>query len=127
MAVCGAPERRLFRTAFCTGWTRCWRLWTDTGQRGPVTTGIEGPAEALELGDGQGFEVGAGLGVGEEAQVRDVFATAGGLLGEVVGPAEELEQGADEVLFGLGFVGVVVVGEVLEEAAGREEGMRGEK
>ena len=40
------------------------------------------------------------------------------MLGEVVGPAQELEQGANEVLFGLGFVGVVVVGEVLEEAAG---------
>ena len=40
------------------------------------------------------------------------------MLGEVVGPAQELEQGADEVLFGLGFVGVVGGGEVLEEAAG---------
>ena len=40
------------------------------------------------------------------------------MLGEVVGPAEELEQGADEVLLGLGFVGVVGGGEVLEEAAG---------
>ena len=84
-------------------------------------------AEALELGDGEGFEEGAGagtggaglgLGVGEEEQVGDVFAAAGGLLGEVVGPAEELEQGADEVLLGLGFVGVVGGGEVLEEAAG---------
>ena len=39
-------------------------------------------------------------------------------MGEVVGPAEELEQGADRVLFGLGFVGVVVGGKVLEEAVG---------
>ena len=61
---------------------------------------------------------GLGLGVGEEEQVGDVFAAAGGLLGEVVGPAKKFQQGANEVLLGLGFVGVVVGGEVVEEAAG---------
>ena len=38
--------------------------------------------------------------------------------GKLSGPAKEFEQGADEVLFGLGFVGVVEVGEFVEEAAG---------
>ena len=89
--------------------------------------GVEGRAEALELGDGEAFEVGGGLGsagaglglgVGEEEQVGPVFAAGGGWLGEVVGPAEELEQGADEVLFGVVFVGVVGGGEVVEEAVG---------
>ena len=55
---------------------------------------------------------------GKRSRSGDVLAAAGGLLGKVVGPAEELEQGADEVLFGLGFVGVLGGGEVLEEAAG---------
>ena len=40
------------------------------------------------------------------------------MLGEVVGPAKKFQQGANEVLLGLGFVGVVVGREVLEEAAG---------
>ena len=91
-----------------------------------VEAGAEVAGEALELGDGEGFEVGTGLGfgagfglgVGEEEQVRNVFAAAGGLLGEVVGPVRKFQQGANEVLLGLGFVGVVEVGEVLEEAAG---------
>ena len=56
-------------------------------------------------------------------QVETVFALGGGLLGEVVGRSPEIEQGVDEVLFGLDFVGAVVAGEVLkEEAGGATEG-----
>ena len=53
-----------------------------------------------------------------EEQVGPVFAAGGGWLGDVVGPTEQVEQGANEFLFGLSFVGLVVGGEVLEEAAG---------
>ena len=72
----------------------------------------------MEVGAGLGSGAGLGLGVGEEEEVGPVFAAACRLLGEVVGPAEALEQGADEVLLGLGFVGVGVGGEVVEAAAG---------
>ena len=64
---------------------------------------VEGQAEALALSDGQGAGVailarlggGAGLGVGvaEEQMVGDVFVAFIALLGQVVGPAEQIEQG----------------------------------
>ena len=89
---------------------------------------VEGEAEALAFGDGEGIGVavgagfggGAGLGggVGEEEVIGDVFVAVAALLGQVVGPAEEFEEGADELLFGGGLVDGVEGGGVLEEGLG---------
>ena len=67
-----------------------------------------------------GFGGGAGLGggAGEEQVVGDVLVVVAALLGQVVGPAEELEEGADELHLGGGLVQGVEGGGVLEEGAG---------
>ena len=67
-----------------------------------------------------GFGGSAGLGVcpGEEKVVGDVLVLVAALLGQVVGPAEELEEGADELHLGGGLVQGVEGGGVLEEGAG---------
>ena len=71
---------------------------------------VQGQAEAFALSDDQrvgvailaGLGSGAGLGVGiaKEQMVGDVFVAFIALLGQVVGPAEQIEQGADQVLLG---------------------------
>ena len=77
---------------------------------------VQGQAEALALLDDEGVPVavggrgsldgaGLGVGVGEQQVVGDVLVAVGALLGEVVGPAEQLEDGADQVLLGGGLVG----------------------
>ena len=87
--------------------------------------GVEGQVEALALGDGEGvgialrrgFGRGAvlGRGIAEEQVVGDVFVVVAALLGQVVGPAEQLEEGADELLLGGGLVDGVEVGGLFEE------------
>ena len=73
---------------------------------------VEGQAQALALGYGEGVGVtlragfggGAvfGVGVAEEQMVGDVFVVVAALLRQVVGPAEQGEEGADELLLGGG-------------------------
>ena len=60
----------------------------------------------------------SGCGVAEEEVVGDVFVEVAALLGEVVGPAEQVEEGADELLLGGGFVDVVEGGGVVDEGLG---------
>ena len=100
--------------------------------------GIEGQAEAFALLDYGGVTVpapwvgsaggaGLGLGVGEEEMVGDVLVAVRALLGQVVGPAEEVEDRPDEVLLGDCLVGLPVLGESLVDAgeAAPEAGVGG--
>ena len=68
------------------------------------------PVAVLWLGPAGGE--GLGFGIGEQEVVWDVLVAVGALLGQVVGPAEELEDRPDEVLLGDGLVGLPVLGEV---------------
>ena len=83
--------------------------------RAVSAAGVERQAEPLALLDdegvlvavvGLGSRVGAILrvGVGEQQVVRDVLVAGGGLLGQVVCPAQQVEHRADEVLLGGGLV-----------------------
>ena len=67
-----------------------------------------------------GFGGGAGLGggAGEEQVIGDVLVLVAALLGQVVGPAEQIEEGADELLLGGGLVQGVEGCGVLEAGAG---------
>ena len=57
--------------------------------------------------------------------VGDVLVAIAALLGKVVVPAEEVEQGADQVLFGDGLVGVPVGGDLVQEVGqGGAEGVK---
>ena len=89
---------------------------------------VAGQVEALALGDGEGVGIsigagfgggaGLGVGVGEEQVIGDVFVAVAALLGQVVGPAKELKEGADELLLGGGLVDGVEGGGVFEEGVG---------
>ena len=50
--------------------------------------------------------------------IGDVFVVVAALLGQVVDPAEEIEEGADEFLLGGGLVDGVEGGGVFEEGVG---------
>ena len=86
---------------------------------------VEGAAEALALGDGEGVHIasrgwlvdGAGLGggVAEEQMVGDVLVAVAALLRQVLGPAEQLEQRADQLVLGGGLVDGVEAGGVVEQ------------
>ena len=72
------------------------------------------PVAVLWIGPAGGE--GLGFGVGEQEVVGDVLVAVGALLGQVVGPAEEVEGRPDEVLLGDGLVGLPVPGEVAVDA-----------
>ena len=86
---------------------------------------VEGAAEALALGDGEGVHIasrsrlvdGAGLGVGvaEQQMVGDVLVAVAALLGQVLGPAEQLEQRPDQLVLGGGLVDGVEAGRIFEK------------
>ncbi len=90
--------------------------------------GVEGQAEALALGDGEGVGItlrgrlgrGAalGLGVTEEQMIGDVFVAVAALLRQVVAPAEQLEERADDLLLGGGLVYGVKAGGLFEKGEG---------
>ena len=67
------------------------------------------------MGPGLGGGAGFGLCVGEEQVIGDVFVAVAALLGQVVGPAEQIEEGADELLLGGGLVYGVEGGGVLDK------------
>ena len=88
-------------------------------------TSIEGQAEPLALFNQQSVPVaffgvaaaggaGLGFGVSEQQMVGDVFVARGALLRQVVDPAEQRQDRADQVLLGDRFVGAVVAAERLE-------------
>ena len=80
--------------------------------------GVEGEVEAFALlyyggvpvspVDRPGGRRVLGLGAGEEEVVGYVLAVRRALLGQVIGPAEELEHRQDELLLGDGLVGPIV-------------------
>ena len=83
--------------------------------RAVAAAGVERQAEPLALLDdegvlvavvGLGSRVGAILrvGVGEQQVVGYVLVAGGGLLGQVVCPAQQVEHRTDEVLLGGGLV-----------------------
>ncbi len=96
---------------------------------------IEGHPEPFALGDGKGIDVavrtrlGRGVrfrpGVAEEQEVGDVFVAVAALLRQIVAPAEQVEQRADQLLLGRGLVDGVKAGRVVEQ--GERLGAKGVK
>ena len=86
---------------------------------------VERQIEALALGDGQGVGVSFGggfgggkvfgFGIAEEQMIGDVFVVVAALLGQIVSPTEQFEEGADQLLLGGGLVDGVKVGGVLDK------------
>ena len=67
----------------------------------------------IPLCAGQGSRAVFGLGICEEEVVGNVLAAGRALLGQVVGPAEQLQHGKDELLLGEGLVGPIVALQLL--------------
>ncbi len=94
----------------------------------PAAAGVERLTGTLALGDRQRVPMaviggrsrgGAGLGaaVGEEQQIGDVLAARRALLRQVVGPSQQFQHRADELLLGDRLVGILETGELLALAA----------
>ena len=87
--------------------------------------GVEGQTESLALGNGECVNIacrgrlvyGAGLGlrVAKEQMIRDVFVVVAALLRQEVIPAQQFEQGANQLHLGRGFVDGVKVDGLVEQ------------
>ena len=86
---------------------------------------VERQIEAFALGDGQGVGVSFGggfgggkvfgFGIAEEQMIGDVFVVVAALLGQIVSPTEQFEEGPDQLLLGGGLVDGVEVGGILDK------------
>ena len=99
------------------------RSCTDVASALVLVADVEREPEALALLDRRGMPealrwlrfLGShllGSGIGKEQMVGNVLV-AYPLLGQVVRPTQELEDGADQVFFGLGFIGGLEMAECL--------------
>ena len=86
---------------------------------------VQRHAEPFALGDGKGIGVslrsrlGRGaclrLGIAEQQMVGNVLVAVAALLRQEVAPAEQIQQGADQLLLGRGLVDRVKAGRIVEQ------------